>query len=384
MTTERQTNDENDAKPKKRIRKRSGKKAWIFQFARHVEKYGKKASWYVGWIDPRGKRHAQSCGPEERGRTVANRKADKLHSELVTGTYESHDKMTWDEFIKLYESRVIENAVRSQSADTARRCLAIFTDTMKPNRVRMIDSEAVEEFVMRRRKQTGRGGEPISLATINRDLRYLRQAMRRAKKWGIIDDVPEFEFQKPLERMPTFVPPDHFVAIYAACEIAKRPKQVPNVTPADWWRALIVLAYMTGWRIGQILSLKWADVELDAGTALSRADDNKGKRDVLLPLHPVVVEHLKRIQTFGQTHVFAWDANRRAPVGAIRQNPGGGPPSRRQADPEGGQGRTLLRLPRPAPRLRDSECGQYGLVPIAGPDAAQEFGNDKAVRQHGQ
>jgi integrase len=83
------------------------------------------------------------------------------------------------------------------------------------------------------------------------------------------------------------------------------------VARADWWRALIVLAYMTGWRIGQILSLKWADVDLDAETALSRADENKGKRDVLLPLHSVVVEHLKRIQTFGQTHVFAWDANRR-------------------------------------------------------------------------
>ena len=68
---------------------------------------------------------------------------------------------------------------------------------------------------------------------------------------------------------------------------------------------------MTGWRIGQILALEWKDVDLDAGTAISRADDNKGKRDCMIPLHPVVVEHLKRIKTFGETHVFPWDTNRR-------------------------------------------------------------------------
>ena len=46
--------------------------------------------------------------------------------------------------------------------------------------------------------------------------------------------------------MPTFVPPEHFAAIYTACEHAKRPKRIPNVKPADWWRALLVTAYMTG------------------------------------------------------------------------------------------------------------------------------------------
>ena len=101
---------EAEQNPKRRARKRSGKKAWVFQFARHVEKYGKRASWYVGWIDPRGKRHAQSCGPGERGRTVANRLADKLHSQLVTGTYESREKMTWKEFVNLYEGRILERS----------------------------------------------------------------------------------------------------------------------------------------------------------------------------------------------------------------------------------------------------------------------------------
>jgi len=32
-------------------------------------------------------------------------------------------------------------------------------------------------------------------------------------------------------------------------------------------------AYMTGWRIGQILAIKWADLDLEAGTVLSQVLD---------------------------------------------------------------------------------------------------------------
>jgi integrase len=33
---------------------------------------------------------------------------------------------------------------------------------------------------------------------------------------------------------------------------------------------------MTGWRISSLMALTWDDVDLEAGTALSAAADNKG------------------------------------------------------------------------------------------------------------
>jgi integrase len=68
--------------------------------------------------------------------------------------------------------------------------------------------------------------------------------------------------------------------------------------PADWWRALIVFQYMTGWRIGEPLALSRDHLDLEAGTAVTRADDNKGGRDDLVPLHSVVIEHLRKIASF--------------------------------------------------------------------------------------
>jgi integrase len=58
------------------------------------------------------------------------------------------------------------------------------------------------------------------------------------------------------------------------------------------------------------MALRWADVNLDKGTALSRAADNKGKRDQLIPLHPLVVDHLRSIKSFSAA-VFPWKLDKK-------------------------------------------------------------------------
>ena len=58
-----------------------------------------------------------------------------------------------------------------------------------------------------------------------------------------------------------------------------------------------------------MLGLRRDDLDPDAGTAITRARDNKGKRDERVKLHPVVVEHLKKIGAF-DSHVFPWNHDR--------------------------------------------------------------------------
>jgi integrase len=97
--------------------------------------------------------------------------------------------------------------------------------------------------------------------------------------------------------------------LYAACDVMKEPRKQP-FSAGDWWRGLLMFAYMTGWRIGSILSLRWQDVDIEAGTAVSKAADNKGRRDQKIPLHPVILDHLGKLRSFDQ-HVFPWSKNRR-------------------------------------------------------------------------
>ena len=97
---------------------------------------------------------------------------------------------------------------------------------------------------------------------------------------------------------------DGHAAIYQACDVAVKPAGQRS-SPADWWRALLTFAYMTGWRVSEPLALLWDDVSLDNGKAITRHGDNKGRRDERVPLHPVVVEHLRRIIDSGEL-VFPW------------------------------------------------------------------------------
>jgi integrase len=55
-----------------------------------------------------------------------------------------------------------------------------------------------------------------------------------------------------------------------------------------------------------MLELKRADVNLDTAMAVTRFRDNKGKRDQLVPLHPLVVEHLQKLAGF-DPRVFPWN-----------------------------------------------------------------------------
>ena len=195
--------------------------------------------------------------------------------------------------------------------------LKTFARIAKPKLLKSIDTAKVDEFIVLRKKETitvkSRGGavRSISPATINRELRYIRAALRLAADWGFIEKVPRVRFLKLQQKLLTFVPPEHFSAMYQACEVATMPNDLPNVAPADWWRGLLVLLFMTGWRVGQTLKLKMEDIDSEAGTALSRADANKGRRDQLIPLHPLVIQHLKPLTASFDSIVFPWNHNNR-------------------------------------------------------------------------
>lgn len=158
-------------------------------------------------------------------------------------------------------------------------------------------------------REPDRDNPAVSPATVNKELRHIRAMLRRAYKWGHLGQVPEFDFMREPEKLPTYVAPDDFACIYQACEVAKLPADQP-FDAAIWWRALLVLAYMTGWRINQMLLLRREDVDLEAAQAVSRASHNKGKRDAIIPLHPLLVEHLSQLSSFSPV-MLPWNYNRR-------------------------------------------------------------------------
>lgn len=290
--------------------------AWVFQRAEQVRDMGEdNAPWHVGWYDPDGGRHMKSFGPGFLGKRRAERHRLKLEDELMTGRYRMDIKKPWAGFRKEYEERVLAG-LASGTREQTRSVLDHFERIVKPVRVLTMNTSQVDAFIAARRQEPGKKrGTLVSPATLNKELRHLKAVLRVAVDWGYLAKVPKIRMQREPKKLPRYVSPEHFAAIYQACEQARYPEHMPYPA-ADWWRALLVFAYMTGWRIGDLLSLTREDTDLEGGYAITRSTDptgttegNKGRRDERVKLHPLVVEHLRRVPGFTPT-VFPYPRGR--------------------------------------------------------------------------
>jgi integrase len=280
-------------------------KAWLFQDARQKQKLGDKCPWSVGWFDPDGKKRSKRVG----SKSMAVKQQRKIEGQFAAGTYNANDKKTWKAFREEYARRTLSGMPPS-SREQRQIALQHFERIIKPVKLSAIKTQTIDDYIAARRLERGqKKGSTVSPATINKELRELRAVINMAKDWDYFTKVPKFHFLLEQEHEPTFVTPEHFAAIYDACDSARLPANLP-FPAADWWRALFCFSYMTGWRVSEPLLLKREELDLDAGRVTLRASNTKGRRGEIVPLHPIVVEHLRAIVSF-ESSVFPWYYNRR-------------------------------------------------------------------------
>jgi integrase len=77
-----------------------------------------------------------------------------------------------------------------------------------------------------------------------------------------------------------------------------------NVKPAEWWRALLVVAYNCGMRRRTLFGLKWRDVDFRKRLITVSADISKSRKRQIIPMNGVVTAHLKAIQRRPEEYVF--------------------------------------------------------------------------------
>jgi len=263
----------------------------------------------VEWISPTKRRHREKIeGSGRPAKRLADLRCEQINSEITLGTYADKTRLDWADFRQRY-NRTILAGMKSRTRSCVEVALKHFERIVKPTVVSTIDSQDIDRFIAQRRTERGKKPESkVSPATINRDLRHLKAVIRVANDWDYIARVPKFRMLKEPKKLVRFVIPDDFAAMYTACEVAQRPSGL-SFPPGEWRRAMLMFSLMTGWRVSEPLALRRADLNLDSGEAITRADDNKGARDERVPLHPLVVEHLRRISSF-EDLVFPWPHRR--------------------------------------------------------------------------
>ena len=276
-------------------------RAWIFQDPEQKIKLGAtKCPWSVGWYTPDRKRRQKKVG----SKSMAEKYRRKIEGELAAGLLKEQRKISWENFRNEYEEKVLPKK-KTTTRETICVSLDFFEKHCKPHHVASIDTRMIDDFIARRRRDRGnKKGATVSEATINRDLRQLHAVLQKAVDWKYLAEVPKFDKEKEADKIGKVVSQEHFRQIYKASKAARMPVGLP-CNPDLWWQALLVFGVTSGWRIGEILSLRVDDIDLKTGAVLTRSGDNKGNRDGTDFLPQTTIEHLKPILS-NLPYVFYW------------------------------------------------------------------------------
>jgi integrase len=162
-----------------------------------------------------------------------------------------------------------------------------------------ISLDHVEHF-KQTRKTERHGGKPISETTIDRSLEVLRHMLRLAEEKGVIERVPRVKLYKPDNGRERVLSEEEYGRLLA-------------VSPVHL-RRIVLCAYETGMRAGEIQYLTWDKVDLKTGFIRLAADDTKTNKKRAIPISLVLretLEDIRREQREGKVtsidgRVFTW------------------------------------------------------------------------------
>jgi integrase len=99
----------------------------------------------------------------------------------------------------------------------------------------------------------------LSARTVRNVHKTVHKMLRQAVRWRLLAVNPAADLELPPVVEPQMVTLDHEQA-RRLLEAAASPRR------AGWWAPLVLLAVATGARRGELLALRWADLDLDAAT----------------------------------------------------------------------------------------------------------------------
>lgn len=266
----------------------------------YVYYWKERKSWYarLTFTDASGKRRNVCRSVENK--TEGNKLLKKLLRDLEDSGEKVLDseKMTFRQLARLYSDRKLiaaeyqgDTKVRGlRSYKILQGYLKTLIEHFGSLRVRAISHSDLEDYRAKRLQTATRRNETRSVASVNRELALMRGVLNFAKRQSWLNRNP-FDSGDPLintanevkrERVLTFEEEERLLL---AC-----------TAPREHLRPLLICALDTGFRKSEMLSLRWADVDLEAGLIRARSSTTKTRKARTVGITPRLRAEFEQMQ----------------------------------------------------------------------------------------
>jgi integrase len=261
-TEKRYTYDEMLKHPSlKRVEGRYERTKWpgVFRYVgRHGVKYG--IDYYVG-----SKQKREMVGSLQE----AKRKIEEIHASIRKGDYIiDRKRYTFNDFLKRFKE-IKEGSGSSYYESTQKYYLPIFSDFFGAMKLYQISPYDIERFKKVRMETPKRYGGTRSTTTVNRELACLQGLFSKAVTWGMMERNVFSKFKESV-----FFPEDKGRIRYLTEDEIRR---LLDVSP-PYLRDIIKGALLTGLRKGDLLGLRWGDIDLEKGILFFNEEKKGGRR----------------------------------------------------------------------------------------------------------
>jgi len=262
--------------------------------------------WYIDYYLPSGKRKREtvkikSVDPS----TITRRDAEKAltirKAQIAEGKFDIAQTRTPILFEKLCNRYIEYSKNNKRSWERDEQSIKHFLKYFRGKTLNQIASWHIEKYKSERKNE-------VKPSTVNRELDTLRNMLNKAVDWNMIESSPykgirHFRVNNTNLRI---ISEDEFNKLYQVSSSELKP--------------ILLCAISTGMRLGELLSLKWNDTNLNDGYILVR--DSKNYESRTIPVNPTLLKVLSNLEKSSQSE-YVFEGRRtikRAWTNALRKS----------------------------------------------------------------
>jgi len=221
-------------------------------------------------------------------RREAELKLAEILNGISTDDWEIRQRQSKIRFFEIADDYMAYSLARKRSSVRDGRSVEYLKEFFGDVFCEKIYRSMIDRYIAERKNGRGRKGKPIQNSTINRELACLKTIFRRAHMDGKIARNPMAGFK--------LLPEDN---VRDRVLTNEEYQKLLFASPAHL-RPVIITAWETGMRKGEILNLKWEQVDLKNSLIQLHGDSTKNGRSRKVPISPFLMNTLTKIKRINE------------------------------------------------------------------------------------